>query len=57
MVTEEEFDAAVKQVINNQINDPEIKAMAKLIFPAISMIFGHELKEILFGKSEENKED
>lgn len=57
MVTVEEFDAAVKQVVNNQVSDPEIKGMAKLLFLATGMIFAHDLKEILFGETEENKED
>ena len=40
MVTAEEFDAAVKQVI-----------------PLTGAIFAKDVKKILFGETEENKED
>lgn len=33
MVTAEEFDAAVKQVIHDQVSDPKLDGMGKLLIP------------------------
>lgn len=57
MVTAEEFDAAVKQVIHNQVSDPKLEGLGKLLISMTGAIFAKEVKEILFGKTEENKED
>lgn len=57
MVTAEEFDAAVKQVIHDQVSDPKLEGLGKLLIPMTGAIFAKEVKEILFGKTEENKED
>lgn len=55
MVTAEEFDAAVQQVIHNQVSDPKLEGLGKLLIPMTGAIFAKEVKEILFGKTEENK--
>ena len=52
MVTAEEFDAAVKQVIH-----PKLDGMGKLLIPLTGAIFAKDVKKILFGETEENKED
>ena len=57
MVTVEEFDAAVQQVIHNQVSDPKLEGLGKLLIPMTGAIFAKEVKKILFGKTEENKED
>lgn len=57
MVTVEEFDAAVQQVIHNQVSDPKLEGLGKLLILMTGAIFAKEVKEILFGKTEENKED
>lgn len=57
MVTAEEFDTAVQQVIHNQVSDPKLEGLGKLLIPMTGVIFAKEVKEILFGKTEENKED
>lgn len=57
MVTAEEFDAAVQQVIHNQVSDPKLEGLGKLLIPMTGAIFAKEVKEILFGKTKENKED
>lgn len=57
MVTVEEFDAAVQQVIHNQVSDPKLEGLGKLLISMTGAIFAKEVKEILFGKTEENKED
>lgn len=57
MVTAEEFDAAVQQVIHNQVSDPKLEGLGKLLIPMTGAIFAKEVKKILFGKTEENKED
>ena len=57
MVTAEEFDAAVKQVIHDQVSDPKLDGMGKLLIPLSGAIFAKDVKKILFGETEENKED
>lgn len=57
MVTVEEFDAAVKQVIHDQVSDPKLDGMGKLLIPLTGVIFAKDVKKILFGETEENKED
>lgn len=57
MVTEEEFDAAVKQVVHDQVNSPKLNGMGKLLIPLTGAIFTNDVKKILFGETEENKED
>ncbi len=57
MVTAEEFDAAVKQVIHEQVNDPKLDGMGKLLIPLTGTIFASDVRKILFGTTEENKED
>ena len=57
MVTAEEFDAAVKQVIHDQVSDPKLDGMGKLLIPLTGAIFAKDVKKILFGETEENKED
>lgn len=57
MVTAEEFDAAVKQVIHDQVSDPKLDGMRKLLIPLTGAIFAKDVKKILFGETEENKED
>lgn len=50
MVTAEEFDAAVKQVIHDQVSDPKLDGMGKLLIPLTGAIFAKDVKKILFGK-------
>ena len=57
MVTVEEFDAAVKQVIHDQVSNPKRDGMGKLLIPLTGVIFAKDVKKILFGETEENKED
>lgn len=54
MVTAEEFDAAVKQVIHDQVSDPKLDGMGKLLIPLTGAIFAKDVRKILFGKAEEN---
>lgn len=48
MVTVEEFDVAVKQVIHDQVNNPELDGMGKLLIPLTGVIFAKDVKKILF---------
>ena len=57
MVTAEEFDAAVKQVIHDQVSDPKLDGMGKLLIPLTGAIFPKYIRNIQIGKAEENKED
>ena len=57
MVTAEEFDAAVKQVSHDQVSNPKLDGMGKLLIPLTGAIFAKDVKKILFGEPEENKED
>lgn len=57
MVTVEEFDAAVKQVIHDQVSDPKLDGMGKVLIPMTGAIFASDIRKILFGITEENKED
>lgn len=57
MVTAEEFDAAVKQVIHDQVSNPKLDGMGKLLIPLTGAIFAKDVKKILFRETEENKED
>ena len=57
MVTVEEFDAAVKQIIHDQVSDPKLDGMKKFLIPLAGAIFAIDVKKILFGETEENKED
>lgn len=57
MVTVEEFDAAVKQVIHDQVSDPKLDGMGKVLIPITGAIFASDIRKILFGTTEENKED
>lgn len=50
MVTAEEFDAAVKQVIHDQVSDPKLDGMGKLLIPLTGAIFAKDVKKILFGE-------
>lgn len=56
-VTVEEFDAAVKQVVHDQVSSPNLDGMGKLLIPLTGAIFANDVKKILFGETEENKED
>lgn len=57
MVTVEEFDAAVQQAIHNQVSDPKLEGMSKVLIPMTGAIFAGDVRKILFGTTEENKED
>ena len=48
---------AVKQVIHDQVSDPKLDGMGKLLIPLTGAIFAKDVKKILFGETEENKED
>ena len=52
-ITEAEFDAAVKQVMEELISNPKIEGMAKLMIPMTGHMFTDDMKKILFPK--ENK--
>lgn len=51
-ISKVEFDKAVKQVIHEQVNDPNIEGMGKLLIPMMGMLFVTKVKEILFGKED-----
>lgn len=40
----------MKQAIHEQVNDPNIEGMGKLLIPMTGMLFATKVKEILFGK-------
>jgi hypothetical protein len=51
-ISKVEFDEAVKQAIREQVNDPDIEGMGKLLIPMMGMLFASKVKEILFGKED-----
>lgn len=51
-ISKVEFDEAVKQAIHEQVNDPDIEGMGKLLIPMMGMLFASKVKEILFGKED-----
>lgn len=51
-ISKVEFDEAVKQAIHEQVNDPGIEGMGKLLIPMTGVLFATKVKEILFGKED-----
>lgn len=51
-ITEQEFNKAVEQVMQNMVNDPKLDVGAKLMVPLTGMAFVSEMKKILFKKEE-----
>lgn len=51
-ISKVEFDKAVKQAIHEQVNDPNIEGMGKLLIPMMGMLLATKVKEILFGKED-----
>lgn len=49
-ITAEKFDDAVKQAMEEMVDDPEIEGVAKLIIPLTGMIFAQHVRKILFGE-------
>ena len=54
-ITEQEFNKAVEQVMQNMVNDPKLDVGAKLIVPLTGMAFASEMKKILFEKEGTNE--
>lgn len=54
-ITKEEFEKAMKQVMDEQINDPDLKGkgMASIMLPLLTMTFASKMKRILFGEEDE----
>lgn len=53
LINRAEFKEAVKEVMEKQINDPEIEGMAKVFIPMTGSIFASEMEKILFGKKKQ----
>ena len=53
-ITKEEFDNAVKQVMEELVKDEELEGMAKLMIPMTGAMFASKMKTILF---KDNKEE
>lgn len=53
-ISEAEFDAAIKQITEEQMNDPELKdkGMSALMLPLLTITFAAKMKRILFGEEE-----
>ncbi|MBR6271374.1 MAG: hypothetical protein IKR26_04400 [Lachnospiraceae bacterium] len=54
-ISEQEFDEAVQQVMEDMANDPEFDGTAKFLIPLTGMIFAREMKRILFEKEATNE--
>ncbi len=54
-ITEQEFDEAVVQAMQNIVNSPRLKGMASLMVPLVGMSFASEMKMILFKKEDTNE--
>ena len=52
-ITEEEFDKAIKTVIDEMMNDEELEGMLKVIVPLAGSSFAILISKNLFGESEE----
>ena len=57
MVTAEEFDAAVKQVIHDQVSDPKLDGMGKLLIPLTGAIFAKDVKKLFISQPMKGKSD
>lgn len=49
-ITREEFNQAVKAVIAEWVNDPDLEGIDKLLIPMTGAAFASKVREILFGK-------
>ena len=54
-ITEQEFDEAVVQAMQNIANNPRLEGMASLVVPLTGMAFASEMKKILFKKEATNE--
>ena len=52
-ISREEFDIAVKKVIEEMMKDEELEGMAKLMIPLIVSMFSSKVISILFKESED----
>lgn len=55
-ITKAEFEAAEKRVMEDQIKNPDIDGMGKLVIPLTGRIFSDSMKKILFPEETENEE-
>ena len=51
-ITEDEFDDAVRKVIDEISNDPDLKGSAAFIVPMLGTLFAAKMHIILFGEDE-----
>ena len=56
-ITKAEYDMAVKEVMKNEITNPELEGMGKVLIPMVGMIFAKKIAAVLFGDEAEDKED
>lgn len=49
-ITAEKFDDAVKQAMEEIVDDPEIEGVAKLLIPLVGIAFTRYVRKILFGE-------
>ena len=54
-ISKAEFNEAMKKVMDDMMNDPDLDGMAKLLVPMTGVSFATKMEKILF--PEEKKED
>jgi hypothetical protein len=52
-ISKEEFDEAVKTVMEEMVKDPDIDGMAKIMLPLSGTLFASKMSNILFKESED----
>lgn len=47
-ISRSEYKEAVMKVISNEVNDPKLEGMGKLLIPMVGMIFAEKIGDLLF---------
>ena len=47
-ISRSEYKEAVAKVITNEVNDPKLEGMGKLLIPMVGMIFAEKIGNLLF---------
>lgn len=51
-ITREDFQRAVREVVEDMANDDKLEGMAAFVVPLTGMTFANKMEEKLFGKEE-----
>lgn len=50
-ITKEQYDKAVKAVMEREIMDDHLDGMGKFLIPMVGMIFAGKIADVLFGEN------